>query len=226
MSGVMTGTLRSGRIVERLHENRAAADLDRILRGADDGRANAFVGRFDAWSPGRDAAQDRLRELRAEIAETLALAAVDIFRHAAGKGDRCGSAGSSSSGRAAAARPCRRSSSGSKWLRRDARPCARPFSGDLRQPASHPFRAQGRPRRQSGGRPPRCAPPGPRCRKRRSARRHRPRSFRRVRPPRRWRSSTCRRRGRCSSPARLRGSSARRRPNRKRRAWSRARRRH
>ena len=79
--------------LERPHENRAAADLDRILRGADDGRPNAFVGRFDAWSPGRDPAQDRLREQRAEVAETLALAPVDIFRHAAGKGDRCGSAG-------------------------------------------------------------------------------------------------------------------------------------
>ena len=74
----------------RRDEDRAAAHLDGVLGGADHGGADPFVGSDDTRSPGLDPFEDRTGERRSQIAESLALASVDIFRHAARKADRFG----------------------------------------------------------------------------------------------------------------------------------------
>ena len=86
---------------ERRDVDRAAADLDGVLRGADHGGADAFDRALERAAPALEARADFLRQQRAEIAEVLRLAAVDEFRHAAGERDlgrsRRGVSGSSRS---------------------------------------------------------------------------------------------------------------------------------
>ena len=64
-----------------------AAHLRGVLRGADHGRADALVRALEPRAPALDARADFLRQQHAEIAERRRLAAVDVFGHAAGKGD-------------------------------------------------------------------------------------------------------------------------------------------
>ena len=73
-----------------LDEDGAAADLHGVLRRADHRGANALLGRFDARPPSLHAAQNGLRECRAEVAVTLHFTAVDVFRDAAGEGHDIG----------------------------------------------------------------------------------------------------------------------------------------
>ena len=73
--------------VERRHVDRAAADLNGVLRSADHGGADAFVRRLQLRAPAFDARADFGRQQRAEIVERLGFAAVDEFRHAAGECD-------------------------------------------------------------------------------------------------------------------------------------------
>src|SRR5262249_59815735 len=68
-------------------EDGVAADLDRELRGADDGRADALAGvpyRRQVAAVGERMAQ-LLGEVATEIAETPALPPVEIFRNPPGK---------------------------------------------------------------------------------------------------------------------------------------------
>ena len=66
-----------------------AADLDRELRGADDGRANALARVPDRSkvAPMRQQMAQLLGEVGAEIAEAPSFALVEIFRDPARKGD-------------------------------------------------------------------------------------------------------------------------------------------
>ena len=73
-----------------LHEDGSAADLDGVLRGADDGGADALVRRFEANAPGLHPLQHGARQLRAEVAVVPRFAVVDVFGYAAGEAQRVG----------------------------------------------------------------------------------------------------------------------------------------
>ncbi len=66
-------------------EDRAAAHLGRVLRGTDDGGADALRRRFQPHTPLGDALADFGGEQAAEIAEALGLPAIDVFRDPAGE---------------------------------------------------------------------------------------------------------------------------------------------
>jgi hypothetical protein len=73
--------------VERRDENRAAAQLHGVLRGADHGGANALDRRFEVRAEAIDAGANLGRQQRPEVAELAGFVAVNEFRHAAGKLD-------------------------------------------------------------------------------------------------------------------------------------------
>ena len=73
--------------VQRRHEDRAAGHLHRILRSADHGGADARIGPRQRYAPVAQPRAQFARQLRADIAVGFGLAAVNIFRHAAGKAD-------------------------------------------------------------------------------------------------------------------------------------------
>jgi hypothetical protein len=70
---------------ERRDVDGAAAHLRGVLRRADHGGANAFVGALELRSPAFGAGADFLRQQGAEIAAAMRLARVDIFGDAAGE---------------------------------------------------------------------------------------------------------------------------------------------
>ncbi len=94
--------------IERRDEDRRAGDLHRILRGADHGGADARVGPRQLQPARREPRAQFGGELRPEIAERLGLAAVDIFRDAAGEAHVGDVAAITSADRAAAGRRRRR----------------------------------------------------------------------------------------------------------------------
>ena len=211
-----------------MHENRAAAHLDGVLRGADDGGADALIGRLDARAPRWHARVDRGAPAADRDRRTPARSrAIDVLGDAAGEGDdvrwHVVAQRIEAQQRAALApTACARSPP-----RTGGRPC---------DPRSRPAPTRRSPRRARADAPA-------------VAREHAAgfldarqrgdsRSNASMRAPtsigrhlhhgallRTRRSSRCRRRCRCSSRARSRESSARRRPSRTRRASLRAHRR-
>ena len=140
--------------VERRHEDRRAGDLHGVLRGADHGGADARVRPRQLQAARREPRAQFGGELRAEIAEALGLAAINIFRDAAGEAHVDDVAAIASADRAAAGRRRRRAASRRAWLRTIGRPSAlrargpvppsrrcpapsvRPSSAPKRRPAS------------------------------------------------------------------------------------------
>ena len=72
---------------ERRDEDRRAGHLHGVLRGADHGGADARVGPRQLQPARREPRAQFGGKLRPDIAERLGLAAVNVFRHAAGKAD-------------------------------------------------------------------------------------------------------------------------------------------
>ena len=127
---------------QRRDVDRAAADLGRVLRGADHGGADAFVRAARAAGPSlRRASRISCASSGAEIAEGLRLAAVDVFRHAAGERDLVDRRRGAPADRAAAGRRRRPAASRRAWPRTADPPCARRARARARAQAARRARA-------------------------------------------------------------------------------------
>ena len=126
--------IAQGQDVQRRNEDRAARHLGRVLRGANDGGANAFGGFLQPRPPFGDAGADFGRQQRTEITEIALLTAINEFRNTAGDRDLRDAAARDGRGdRAATARTRRPAVSRPSLRRRGGRimrlASARPPSG-------------------------------------------------------------------------------------------------